>query len=122
MRVATVIVFVKDVARMRAFYGGVLGLEVLEEQHGWVLLDGGGCRLALHAIPEAIARGITIEDPPRAREDTAVKVAFHAPDVAAARERLAAAGVAMGEVRTFGAVSFCDGVDPEGNVFQISSR
>lgn len=122
MRVATIILFVKDMARMRAFYEGALGLRVVEESDGWLALDGGGCRLALHAIPEAIARGIVVEEPPRAREDTAIKVAFHAADVAAERERLAGAGAQMGPVKTWGAVSLCDGVDPEGNVFQLASR
>lgn len=121
-RLATVIVFAKDVARMRAFYEGVLGLVAFEEDVGWVRLDAVGCAVALHAIPERFARDIVISDPPAAREDTPIKLAFHVDDVAAERERLVAAGVTMMPLKTFGSLSLCDGLDPEGNVFQISSR
>lgn len=122
MKLATVILFAKDVARLRAFYGDLLGLSVIEDQPGWVRFDAGGCAVALHAIPAPIAAAITIEDPPVAREDTPIKLAFQVEDVALERERLIAGCARMGELKRFGAVALCDGVDPEGNVFQISSR
>ena len=119
MRVGTIIVFTEDVRRLRAFYVEVLGLGVLEDSDGWVRLDAGGCALALHAIrgPRAGGEG----SGPR-REEGCLKVAFHAADVAAERARLLAAGARMDEVKTFGEISLCDGLDPDGNVFQISSR
>jgi catechol 2,3-dioxygenase-like lactoylglutathione lyase family enzyme len=112
MKLARAIVFVKDAARMTAFYRDGLGLAVHLCEGDWVELDG----VALHAIPDAIAAGITIEDPPRAREDTPIKLVFAAHDLGAARAHLIAAGAQMGEIKPWGA---CDGVDPEGNVFQI---
>lgn len=36
--------------------------------------------------------------------------------------RLVALGVAMRESHRYGDASFCDGVDPEGNVFQLTTR
>jgi catechol 2,3-dioxygenase-like lactoylglutathione lyase family enzyme len=116
MRLATVIVFVDDVAAMRAFYAGVSGMAVVEETGGWVRLDAGGCSVALHALP-AGGKGDGA-----AREDAYVKLAFFADDVAAERARLVAAGVRMSDVKAFGAIRLCDGLDPEGNVFQVSSR
>ena len=115
MTLARAIVFVKDVPRMTAFYRDGLGLAVMKEEPGWVELDG----VALHAIPAEIADGIAIEDPPRAREDTAIKLVFAADDLERARARAIAAGARVGEIRSWGA---CDGVDPEGNVFQIAAR
>ena len=112
MRLSCAIVFVKDVARMTAFYRDALGLEQYESATDMVELGG----VVLHAIPDAIAAMIVIEDPPRPREDTAIKLVFAAPDLAAARAQLIAAGAQMGEIKAWGA---CDGVDPEGNVFQI---
>jgi len=112
MRLARAVVFVKDVARMTAFYRDGLGLAVLFNEGDWVELDG----VALHTIPDAIAAGIVIDDPPQPREETAIKLAFAAEDLAAARAHLIAAGAQMGEIKAWGA---CDGVDPEGNVFQI---
>jgi predicted enzyme related to lactoylglutathione lyase len=112
MKLARAILFVEDLERMTAFYRDGLGLAVRREEPGWVELDG----VALHAIPDALAAGITIDDPPSPRADTPIKLVFAAPELAAARAQLAAAGAQMGEVREWGA---CDGVDPEGNVFQI---
>lgn len=115
----TIILFTEDVSRLRAFYASILELDVLEESEGWVRLDAGGCALALHAIHGPRAGGESLG--PR-RADSYLKVAFYAADVAAERARLVAAGARMDEVKTFGAISLCDGLDPDGNVFQISSR
>jgi catechol-2,3-dioxygenase len=114
MRLAQAIVFVNDVARMKTFYTGQLGLSVIEEDPDYVRLDAGGCVLMLHAIRE----------PPSAtpRRDTFLKLAFHSEDVAATRQELLRSGVQMDELCRFGALSLCNGVDPEGNVFQITSR
>src|SRR5262245_24419521 len=111
-----VILFVKDLAHMEAFYGHVLGLKPIPEtrSHGWIELDAGGTRLALHAMPEEVASTITIDEPPKAREENPVKLVFHAHDVDAERARLIAAGVTMLPTKPWGA---CDGLDPEGNVF-----
>src|SRR5262245_56238695 len=119
MRVGTIIVFTEDVSRLGAFYAQVLGLDVIEESEGWVRLDAGGCALALHAISGPRAGGVGVG--PR-RVDGYLKVAFYAADVAAERARLVAAGARMDEVKTFGEINLCDGLDPDGNVFQISNR
>jgi catechol 2,3-dioxygenase-like lactoylglutathione lyase family enzyme len=124
MKLALAIVFAKDVSRLRAFYETILGLPVIEATPAgdWVRLDAGGAGLALHAIPRPIAARIVVEDPPRAREGTPIKLAFRADDPEAERARLVAQGVTMREPRRFGEVVFCDGIDPEGNVFQITNR
>ena len=112
MRLARAIVFVQELDVMTAFYRDGFGLAVRHEAPGWVELDG----VALHAIPDAIAGGITIDDPPSPRVDTPIKLVFAAPDLEAARAHLIELGAQMGDVKDWGA---CDGVDPEGNVFQI---
>jgi catechol 2,3-dioxygenase-like lactoylglutathione lyase family enzyme len=124
MKLAVAILFARDVAKLRAFYEGVLGLAVVDEtpDGDWVRLDAGGAGLALHAIPKSIAKNITIADPPKPRADAPLKLAFHADDPGEERKRLLALGVTMREVKRFGDVAFCDGVDPEGNVFQITTR
>ncbi len=109
MKLSQVMLFAKDMPRTRTFYRDVS-------------FDAGGCFMALHAIPAAIAKDIEITQPPRARSDTPIKFTFFADDVDAARGRLIAHGAEMLEVRRFGALSLCDGLDPEGNVFQISNR
>jgi catechol 2,3-dioxygenase-like lactoylglutathione lyase family enzyme len=109
-----VIVFVKDMQTCAAFYRDVLGLQ----PHGfadatWVSFEAGGCFISLHKG----AAGSTTRKPKH------VQLVFKVEDVAATREYLVSKGVQMDAVvvpdDTF---SFCNGRDPEGNWFQISSR
>ena len=118
MQLAQALLFVKDMSRMRRFYEGVLGLATLSVDPGFVRLDAGGCVLALHTLPDEP----DVSEPPIPREDSWIKLGFHVEDVAATRATLVAAGVTMREVHTWQSISFCDGVDPEGNVFQITTR
>src|ERR1044071_1648102 len=118
MRMAQVILFVEDVARMQAFYQATLGLPVISAEPGWVRLDVGGVVLGLHAIKP----GPKQPEPPPERLDANVKLCFHVDDVVAERATLVAAGVKMREVHQFGDAVFCDGIDPEGNDFQITTR
>jgi hypothetical protein len=74
--------------------------------------------LALHAIPAHIAG----PDTPAGRDDTYLKLCFHTDDLDAARAALLAAGVAMRDPHRWGDVAYCDGLDPDGNVFQITTR
>ena len=59
------------------------------------------------------------DDLPRAREDTPIKLVFAVADVDAERSRLVRQGVKMFPANTWGT---CDGLDPEGNVFQIARQ
>ena len=108
---------------MLEFYQEALGLPLLSDPSdpGWAELDAGGSVLALHTIPPRIARDISITSPPRAREETPFKLVFAVDDVAALRRRLSARGGTMFEPKPGGggAPCSCDGLDPEGNVFQI---
>ena len=115
---AQTIVFVDDVARMQAFYQGILGLPVITAEPGWVQLDAGGVIFALHAIKP----GPKLPDPAPERVDSCIKLCFHVDDIDAARAALVAGGVRMREIHRYGGVALCDGIDPEGNVFQITTR
>jgi catechol 2,3-dioxygenase-like lactoylglutathione lyase family enzyme len=115
------IIFAKHLKRMLAFYNETLGLPVIDDRssEGWVELAAGSVALALQEIPAAIAEGISLTAPPQPREEAPIKLVFWVPDVERERARLLACGVQMLELRAWGA---CDGIDPEGNVFQIAKR
>jgi catechol 2,3-dioxygenase-like lactoylglutathione lyase family enzyme len=114
------ILFVDDIERMSYFYEGVLGLEKLPGgTDGFVCFSAGASQVCLHSLP-AEYRSNGGEYPQR--EDTYVKFVFHSTDVAADRQHLLDNGVRMNEVVRYGEMEFCDGADPEGNIFQISSR
>jgi predicted enzyme related to lactoylglutathione lyase len=119
-KLVRVILFAKDLDKLVGFYRTGLGLDVVRAEPGFVVLGGDGLELALSQIPEGIAKDIQIANPPKPRENTAIKLVFAVPDVDHTRAQLNAAGARMQEPRSFGARQMCDGVDPEGNVFQIS--
>lgn len=108
-----VIVFVKDMARSRAFYEEVLGLRPDGYTDAtWVSYRSGAGHIALHK-QTARKRG----------PGSAVQIVLHVNDVAAARAALIARGASMTAVIDAGhGLVFCDGADPEGNLFQISTR
>ena len=119
MELMRVIIFVKDMERMGAFYQDALGLRALPDKarDGWAEFEDGASVLALHAIPTEYAKNIVINVPPAPREENPIKLVFQTPDLSAARAHLIAHGAVMGEIRD---LSRCDGLDPEGNVFQIA--
>ena len=119
MKLKTALIYVKDLDRMAAFYNRVLGLKPVNETRTdtWVEFEAGGARLALHAIPTAIAELIEIASPPEAREDMPIKLIFAVEDLDAECDSLSSSGVPLTR-RPWGAA---DGLDPEGNVFQIST-
>ena len=119
MRLSRAMIYVKDLDAMSAFYSDTLGLKPVEETRSdtWAEFKSGGVGVALHVIPPYIADQIEISDPPRARDETPIKLIFEVDDVLSERKRLASRGVALIQ-RPWGTY---DGVDPEGNIFGFHS-
>ncbi len=125
LQVGRVIIFAKDMARMTRFYGEVLGLERRaseDDSAEFVSFGAGAIDVALHAIAEPWAGRIEISDPPEARHGTPLKLAFSVENVAATAAELNARGASFGAVNAFGSLHLCDGLDPEGNIIQLSNR
>ncbi len=116
------VLFVKDVARLSAFYAAVAGLAVTESGETWARLGAGAFELVVHGIPPHIAATFEISIPPARREDAAIKLVFPVASIADARAIAAQLG---GELNPpdrewqLGTFRVCDGHDPEGNVFQV---
>jgi predicted enzyme related to lactoylglutathione lyase len=96
-------IFVRDVARSREFYGGVLGLEFTGDDH-WSEADLDGVRFALHeagpSVPEPGSGGVAIN--------------FRVEDADAAAAEVRAAGHDAREwMREVYGISF-EVVDPDG--------
>ncbi len=105
MELVEVVVYTQDMAGATAFYRDTLGLEPEYESEHWTTFRTGACTLALHAGSEA-------PDP-----------TFLTGDLDAERERLAAAGVEMTEIREPAqGLRVFDARDPDGNRFSIESR
>jgi predicted enzyme related to lactoylglutathione lyase len=117
------VLYVKNFPRMKVFYQQMLGSQPVNTEwiDTWALFDTGSTRFSLHAIPTQIAQSIAISDPPEARESSPVKLIFAVGNVPEERKRLEAMGITIVQRLWQNAAEECDGVDPEGNIFQISS-
>jgi catechol-2,3-dioxygenase len=109
LQLRRIILFTAHLDAMSQFYGAVLGLELANSEKGWREYRSGGCAIALHEGQSKIGNR-----PP--------KLAFYAADVAAARATLTRRVAKMGKILSAGSFDLCDGKDPDGNAFQISSR
>ena len=109
---ARVILFAPDVPAAAAFYHKVLGLPIVgdPQDREFIELDAGGCRVAFHRGAAQSVAG------------RSSKLVFRVEDVEAAKTSLNALGAGLGSIMRGPEFSFCDGRDPAGNVFQISSR
>lgn len=112
MEISRVIIFTNDVKRLANFYSKCFGASILSDaSHEWAELSTGTCDLAFHKIDEASAV-----------RDGWIKIVFAAKNVAEEKAKLEKLGVRMSDVVEFGSIHLCDGQDPDGNWFQISSR
>lgn len=119
---AGAVVFAKDLARVAAFYQHVVPMAVQHAGADHVVLGAGGFELTIHAIPEPIARDVTIAEPPALRDETPIKLILPVASLAEARRRAPGWGGGLGPVgREWAAQGWraCDGHDPEGNVVQF---
>jgi len=123
MQLGCAMLFVKDFARMREFYERLLQTSPVNTQwtDSYALFNAGGAQFALHAIPEAAARGIEVSTPPRPREQGAFKLIYCVDDIAAESARLESLGVPLLHREWQNPEESTDAVDPEGNVFQITA-
>jgi catechol 2,3-dioxygenase-like lactoylglutathione lyase family enzyme len=109
MKMARVILFTAQMDKMSKFYGEVLGLKQVTEEKGWREFKAGSVTIGLHSGPSSPGR-------------KGPKIAFHAKDVGALREKLVARGASFGKVRQGEVLCLCDGKDPDGNPIQLSNR
>lgn len=113
MELSRVIVFTGDVRRMVDFYTATFGLTMVGEfDEGWTEVNAGSCTIAFHKL------GFEVDG----STDDGVKLVFGTNDVHGERDRLVSLGIEMSEIHKYGDIEFCDGDDPDGHRFQISSR
>ena len=123
MQLRSAILYVKDLDRMKRFYGQMLGVMPTNHQwtDQWATFETGSARFSLHTIPAEIAKNIEIASPPTPRAEQPVKLIFEVIDVESERARLESLGIQVLRRPWQKPGEACDAVDPEGNVFQICS-
>lgn len=114
LSVKRIILFARDVPKVAEFYRNILALKEMvspDDPKEWREFDAGSCIIALHHGG--------VEKKGRSRPP---KIVFYSEDVKETRATLIKRGVKMGPVQKTELFEFCDGRDPEGNDFQLSSR
>ncbi|WP_334054270.1 VOC family protein [Burkholderia cepacia] len=116
-----IILYVQDVTLLKAFYQRHFDLPVIEEIDGeWAVLDAGAIELALHLAGPEFRHAAAPSNANPATNN--VKLVFRIDaDIDAHRDRLARDGVTVRDVKRFDGFPYrlLDGIDPEGNVFQV---
>lgn len=113
LKFARIMFPVHDLEMMAAFYHDVLGFPIVETPDpSKACFDLGGVLLCLHAAAT----------PMRDDDYIGPVLIFTAPDVSLLREQLIEQGVRMGKLKSFGALTECDGRDPEGNLFRLTNQ
>jgi predicted enzyme related to lactoylglutathione lyase len=113
INVSRVILYVKDIASVAAFYQQHFGMKRLpSNEEGWVELSSGkrGCNIALHKAPSSQKSG------------SEIKIVFAVSNVRKFIIEHEADGLRFGPVHSPGDFEFANAKDPAGNSIQISSR
>lgn len=122
---AGAVLFAADAARISAFYSAVVGFRVLHADPEYVLLRFQTFELVVLVTPASRAAGATITHPPQRRTQTAFKPVFFISDLASARALASQFGGSLNPAADewrFQNFTVCDGLDPEGNVFQLRQQ
>ncbi len=111
MELVEVVLYVRDMDGAIRFYRDTLGLELDYESEHWTTFKTGACTLALHATE--------LREPGSGEPDPT----FLVPDADSERDRFAAAGIQVTEIREpVKGTRVFDATDPEGNRFSIESK
>ena len=116
------VIYAKDYRALAGFYEHVAGMTQREAGEEYVLLEVPSFQLVILQIPERITANITIEKPPRKRENTPIKLFLNVSSIENARQTAKELGGDLNGAEKewkFHGVKRCDGIDPEGNVFQL---
>ena len=113
------VIYVKRLEPMRAFYAGCLGLAVVEQDETTATLRNEHWTLQLVTVSAAVAATVELLDPPRRRAETPLKPVFEVAEIEALRGQIAELGGRLDPPehgRSFGGALRLDALDPEGNV------
>jgi predicted enzyme related to lactoylglutathione lyase len=111
--IARVILYVKDIPKVAAFYQRFFGLQPLPgATDGWLEFarPAGGCGIALHQAAKSQKSG------------AAMKIVFAVKDVEAFVRECEGKGLRFGAIHRPGGYEFANAKDPAGNSICISSR
>lgn len=117
-----IIIFGNQLSLLKSFYIDNFNFKLTEEiKDQWIILNSGSIELAFHKI----GPGYEPEDGKTFRVETNTKLVFQINgDLKSFRQKLINKGIVIGDLKSFEGINsiFCDGEDPEGNIFQIEQK
>lgn len=119
------VIYAKDAARLARFYEQVLRLTPLETGAGFVHLRAENVELTIVAMQPHLAAAVELQEPPLAREDTPIKLSFRVDRLQTVALLVSQCGGRMQALESawvWREQRHLDGLDPEGNVFQLRER
>ena len=119
------VLFSINMQAIARFYEQILGMRLHRAEQDHVVLEIDDFRLTVHKIPDVYAEGICISVPPKIREDSAIKLSLPVANIASARQTASQLGGCVYQADReweHEGTLFCDGWDPDGNVFQLFER
>ncbi|MBP6186910.1 MAG: hypothetical protein KA421_04045 [Rhodoluna sp.] len=117
----TVVLWAEEFQGAAKFYAALLSAEISDQSADFVRISSDQNQILLHSVPEDYREGVSV--PPVIREEAALKPVYQVQSIAAAREAVAGmAGQVLSADReqSYAATRYCDGFDPDGNVFQLA--
>lgn len=119
----TIVLWVEDLPLASNFYCNLLAADAVDVSNEFVRVTSAQNEVLLHAVPEKYRVGLP--DVARAREEAVIKPVFSIDSIDRARQAVVEnGGVVYGvdKENRYGSTTYCDGFDPEGNVFQLAQR
>lgn len=115
-----VLIYVKDLQVVSAFYESVLRAKVLHQDEEHKVLQAEDAQLIIHATPAQYAESIVISRPPDAREEQAIKPFFTVSSLATAEQAVVdCGGLVCGPLWPGPGFKVRNVCDPEGNIVQL---
>ena len=122
LAMGSLVIFSVDVRRLADFYEAVLEVTPIDDGAVDIRLRNDREEILVHSVPASVAKTISIQSPPKARDNSPIKPVFDVDSLQAALEAVELHGGVVTE-RTFSmnGLTRHDVLDPDGNVVQLRS-
>ncbi len=118
----SLVIFSVDVRRLADFYEAILGVTPANYGSDDIRLRNDREEVLVHSVPAGVARTISIQSPPQARDSSPIKPVFDVDSLRGALEAVELnGGVVTGRTFSMDGLTRHDVLDPDGNVIQLRS-
>ena len=116
----SLVIFSVNVRRMADFYDAVLEMTSRSDDSKDIRLRNDREEVLVHSVPATVAKTISLQSPPEARDSSPIKPVFDVDSLPAALEAVVLnGGVATVRTFTMDGLTRHDVLDPDGNVIQL---